>query len=193
MTFGRCAGEGGCLESPPDVTAAGRDRTTESRMNDLDLDALAAPLTADAPCGPDLEYDADFLALQEAGAGRPEQQYGDTVIAAEPPDWPEVMRRAQALSQRTRDLRVTVWLLRAQARLHGYAGAARDLALLRRLPDTHWAHPHPALDADDGDDPTMRLNALAPLVHAEAALADLRAAGLGPGRGSLRLRDLELA
>lgn len=162
-------------------------------MTDLDLDALAAPLDADAPCGPDLEYDADFLALQSAGAGRPEQQYGDTLIPAEPPDWPEVQRLALALAGRTRDLRVLVWLLRARARLGGVPGAVRVLALLRRLLDEQWAHLHPALDADDGDDPTMRLNALAPLVHADAALADLRAAGLGPGRGSLRLRDLELA
>ncbi|PTN50163.1 hypothetical protein DAI43_18730 [Achromobacter xylosoxidans] len=45
------------------------------------------------PCGEDLEYDADFLQLQQAAAGRDEQQFGSTIIAAQPPDWREVQGR----------------------------------------------------------------------------------------------------
>ncbi|OWQ84144.1 hypothetical protein CDN99_25025 [Roseateles aquatilis] len=162
-------------------------------MADLDLDSLLAPLQDDAPCGADLEYDAAFHALQKAGAGKPEQQYGDTLIPAEGPDWPAVHEQALALARRTRDLRVAVWLVRAGARLQGYDAALDGLALIRGLLERHWDHVHPQLDASDNNDPTMRLNALLPLISEAAVLDDLRAASLTGQRGGPRVRDLELA
>lgn len=162
-------------------------------MADLDIDSLLAPLQDDAPCGADLEYDGAFLAMQQAGAGKPEQQYGDTIIPAEDPDWAAVHEQALALSLRTRDLRVAVWLVRSGARLHGYGAALQGLALIRGLLERHWPHVHPQLDADDHDDPTMRLNALQPLASDIAVFGDLRAASLTGQRGGPRVRDVELA
>lgn len=162
-------------------------------MADFDLEALLAPLQDDAPCGADLEYDPAFLALQAAGAGKPEQQYGDTVIPAEEPDWPTVHELSLSLAKRTRDLRVAVWLVRSGARLHGWDAAVSGLRLVQGLLERHWAHVHPQLDASDGNDPTARLNALQPLVHESAGLADVRAASLTGQRGGPRVRDVELA
>lgn len=162
-------------------------------MADLDLDSLLAPLQDDAPCGADLEYDAAFLALEAAGAGKPEQQFGDTIIPAEEPDWHAVHEQALALAKRTRDLRVAVWLVRAGARLQGLGAAIDGLALIRGLLEQQWAHVHPQLDASDHDDPTMRLNALQPLTSVMAGIADLRAASLTGQRGGPRVRDVELA
>jgi len=161
--------------------------------NDLfDLEALLAPLDESAPCGPDLEYDPVFQALEQAGAGTPERQYGDKVFPAEPPDWPSVREHAMALAGRTRDLRVAVWLVRCGARGQGLAGALRGLQLVQGLLGRHWDHLHPQLDASDDNDPTMRLNALLPLYAPDGALADLRGAAVAPVRGGLTLRDLEL-
>ena len=157
-----------------------------------EIDSLIASLGDDAPCGPDLEYDPEFQSLEQAGAGTPERQYGDKVFPAEPPDWPTVLEHAQGLATRTRDLRVAVWLTRGWARTGGLAGAWRGLQLLQGLLETHWDWVHPQLDATDGNDPTMRLNALAPLAAADAVLADLRAASLTGRRGSMSLRELEL-
>lgn len=156
----------------------------------LDTETLLAALDDSAPCGPDLEYDPVFQALEQAGAGTPERQYGDKVFPAEPPDWRAVQEHALALAGRTRDLRVAVWLTRCGARQHGLAGALRGLQLVQGLLDRHWDHVHPQLDAGDDNDPTMRLNALLPL-YADA-LADLRAATLAPVRGGMTLRELEL-
>ena len=164
----------------------------DGSMPALDIDSLLAPLSGDAPCGADLEYDAAFQALQAAASGKPERQYGATVIPAEPADWSAVHQQALALAARTRDLRVAVWLTRSAARVDGFAAAAKGLELLRGLVEMHWAAVHPALDASDHDDPTARLNALAPLIHDEG-LADLRAAALTPSRGSITVRDLEIA
>ncbi len=99
-------------------------------MTDLELEPLLSPLAADAPCGPDLEYDAVFLALQEAAQGKPEQQYGDTLIPAQPPDWAGVREHALRLAAITRDLRLAVWLVRSGARLHGLAGAVHGLLVV---------------------------------------------------------------
>ena len=162
-------------------------------MADLDLDSLLAPLQDDAPCGADLEYDPAFLALEAAGAGKPEQQFGDTIIPAEEPDWHAVQEQALALARRTRDLRIAVWLVRAGARLQGLGAAVDGLALIRGLLEQQWAHVHPQLDASDHDDPTMRLNALQPLTSVMAGIADLRAASLTGQRGGPRVRDVELA
>lgn len=162
-------------------------------MADIELDHLLTPLQDDAPCGPDLEYDAAFLALQTAGEGKPEQQYGDTVIPAEEPDWIKVWEQALALAERSRDLRLAVWLVRSGARLKGYAAALQGLALIQGLLERHWDHVHPQLDASDHNDPTMRMNALLPLASPESALADLRAASLTGQRGGPRVRDVELA
>lgn len=162
-------------------------------MADLDVDAWLSPLSDEAPCGPDLEYDPAFLALEEAARGKPEQQYGDTLIPAEDPDWRTVDEQARALLTRTRDLRVLMPWLRARTRLQGLRGFAGTLPLAHGWLSRHWDHVHPRLDADDHDDPTMRLNALAPLADPTTVIADLRAAALGRGRSGLRVRDVELA
>jgi type VI secretion system protein ImpA len=162
-------------------------------MAELDLETLLAPISADAPCGPDLEYDPSFQALLEAGAGKPERQYGDKVYPAEPPDWPLVREHATELAKRTRDLRVAVWLARSGARLRGLAGAVEGLLVVQGLVDRHWDHVHPPLDASDNNDPTARVMALTALADPAAGLADLRAAGLTAKRGGLTVRDIELA
>ena len=162
-------------------------------MADLDLDTLLAPLDDAAPCGPDLEYDPAFLALQATAEGKPERQYGDTLIPAEAPDWLLLHEQAWQVALRTRDLRVAVWLTRSGARVAGLGAAVRGLQLIQALLERHWDTVHPVLDASDGNDPTARLNALAPLAHLDGALADLRAAGLTQARGSLTVRDIELA
>ncbi|SEL35869.1 type VI secretion system protein ImpA [Roseateles sp. YR242] len=161
-------------------------------MADIDLDQLLTPLQDDAPCGADLEYDPAFLALQSAAEGKPEQQYGDTVIPAEEPDWIKVWDQALSLAERTRDLRVAVLLVRSGARLKGYQAALQGLSLVQGLLERHWDHVHPQLDASDGNDPTMRMNALLPL-SSDAGLADVRAASLTGQRGGPRVRDVELA
>jgi type VI secretion system protein ImpA len=159
----------------------------------IDVDTLLAPVGESEPCGPDLEYDSAFLALEEAARGKAEQQFGDTIIPAEDPDWRKVQTLSSELMTRTKDVRVAVHLLRATTRLQGLAAAADGLRLIQGLLTQYWDHVHPMLDADDDNDPTMRLNALAPLVDGASFLTDLRKSSLAVGRASLTGRDIELA
>lgn len=168
-------------------------------MSDINVDAFLAPVNDTAPCGEDLEYDPVFLVLEEAARGKPEQQFGDTVIAAEEPDWRAMREQAVALFQRTRDLRVAIHLLRANTRLNGFPGFASGIKLLRGLVEQHWDTVYPQLDASDNNDPTMRLNALTPLADPTGmladpgnVLADLRQAVVGSARDGLTVRQFEL-
>ncbi|MDP2370836.1 type VI secretion system protein TssA [Rhodoferax sp.] len=157
--------------------------------------ALLAPVSDALPCGEDLEYDAAFSALEVAARFKSEQQFGDSVIPAVEPDWRSVAEQAIDLLRRTKDLRVAILLLRACARLQGLAGFSMGLQLLTSLLETYWDTVHPQLDADDDNDPTMRLNAIAPLIDPEMALRDLHDARVGTARalGVILVRDIEQA
>lgn len=159
------------------------------------VDALLAPISEASPCGNDLEYDPAFTALETSAQGKPEQQFGDTVIPAVEPDWRSVSEQAEALLARTKDVRPAMLLLRAATRLRGVAGFNTGLQLLNTLLDRFWDGIHPKLDADDDNDPTMRLNALAPLTDESMVLRDLYDAQVctAPGVGPIRVRDIAIA
>jgi type VI secretion system protein ImpA len=164
-------------------------------MSNLDVDALLREVDTTAPCGPNLEYDPLFVALEQAVLGKPEVQYGATITAAAPPDWKAVRRMASELFERSRDLRLAVHLLRANLSLFGIDGLADGVHLIERLLEERWDSVHPQLDADDDMDPMLRINSLAILADLGTVLKDLKEATLIvlPGLGPLSLRTLEVA
>lgn len=164
-------------------------------MSTIDVDALLLEIDSDAPCGPDLEYDPAFLALEQEALGKPEVQYGETITPAVPPDWKAVRRMAGELLERSRDLRLALHLLRASLALHGISGLADGVALIERLLDARWNSVHPLLDADDGNDPTLRINSLALLSDTGTLVRELKDATLVtlPGLGPLTIKLLEIA
>lgn len=143
----------------------------------MDVSLLLAPVSADAPCGEDLEYDASYLELERSAQGQPERQMGDAVLAAEPPDWRAIREMASQLCGRTKDLRVTNYLVQSAIALDGLPGFAQSLSLIRELLSQYWDGLYPQLDADDDNDPTFRINALAGL-NAETIQQLLREAEL---------------
>jgi len=158
----------------------------------IEIEKLLAEVAPGTPCGTDLEYDPDFVVLEQAARGKPEQQLGDTIIPAEEPDWGDVRRRAESLFSRTKDARVAMLLIRALTRTEHIDGLSAGLALTKELMTRYWDHLHPVLDADDDNDPTMRLNALAPLADSETLLRDVRNAFfVRPGPyGRVLVRDV---
>jgi type VI secretion system protein ImpA len=145
--------------------------------------------------GPNLELDPEFGALERAAQGRPEQQYGDTIIAAAEPDWNDVEAQAIALLSRTRDLRVLVHLAVARLHLTGLPTFAAMLGLTRQLLASAWQQVHPQLDPEDDNDPTLRANALLRLAHPSVVLRYIRDLPLAssPRLGRFSWRDIALA
>lgn len=158
------------------------------------FDSFAQAVSDADPCGADLEYDPLYLEMERLVQGKAEAQFGKTLIEAEPPDWKEVRRLCLGLFERTRDLRIAVQLARAELALNGIAGFSGILRLIDWLLMQRWETLHPRLDADDDNDPTLRVNTLATLVDPTSVVLDVLAAPFirVPG-ASLSLRDIDMA
>jgi len=164
-------------------------------MGKLELERLLSPMSDDSPCGENLEYDLDFGEMERAAEGKPEQQFGDTIVAAEDPDWRELERKCSALLERTKDLRVVVHLSRASLNADGYPGFRDCLALIRGYIEQFWETVHPQLDPDDDNDPVLRVNTLVQLCDGDSTLRLLSKCPLVRSRalGTFGLRDIEVA
>lgn len=158
------------------------------------METLLAAIADSSPCGPDLGYDPQFVALETAARGKQEQQLGNNIIPAEQPDWGAVRQQAESLLRRSKDVRIAVLLTRALVRVDNLSGLRDGLKLLHGLLERYWKSVHP-IDLDNPDDFTIRLNALAPLGDVDAMLLDVRCALVvvsGP-HGRVSVRDILLA
>ena len=117
-----------------------------------------APVSESDPCGPDLRWDPDFLALNDSftsavAQGDAAVVAGQTLAGTEQP-FDAVIDMAEKLCRRTKDLRVHV--IHAEACWHhlglpGFADAMEGLAAVQEI----WPEPetgvHPRADEFDGD------------------------------------------
>jgi type VI secretion system protein ImpA len=161
-------------------------------LSPSELELLQSPVEGPLPCGEDLEYDPDFMALQQAATGKREQQFGSTIIPAEPPDWARVERIAKQLCQRTLDVRVLVLLTLAWTESRGLPGYVDGLRVVDGILQKYWDSVHPRVVDGDFEDPLPRMNALAALAEAEGLGRSVRDARLLEDAGaSMSLRQVE--
>jgi type VI secretion system protein ImpA len=164
-------------------------------MSVIDINALLSEVSAESPCGEDLEYDPAYGELERNAQGTPEQTIGDSVVGGEPPDWRAVRDQATELLRRSKDLRIVVYLLRALARTDGMNGLSDGLALIRGLLERYWDDVHPQLDPEDNNDPTLRVNIITTLCDRDALVNNVREAPLSNSRalGRFGLYDILVA
>lgn len=120
------------------------------------------------PCGENLRWDKGYLELERLAEGKEENQFRQ----GEEPDWREVRDKAVELLARGRHLRVNTLLTLAAVRLEGYPGLRDGLKVTQAWIEQSWEHVWPALDAEDNNDPTERINALAALSTPMATFGD---------------------
>jgi len=159
------------------------------------LESLLQPISGDAPCGADLEYDPAYLELDRLSETKPEQQMGDTIVPAQEPDWKIVGERALELLGKTKDLRVALRLTRAQLNTDGLPGFADGLTAVRGMVEKFWDGFYPRLDPEDGNDPTFRVNILMGLCDGAMFVDRVRSTPLVAARsfGRFSLRDIAIA
>ena len=164
-------------------------------MGSIDIDVLLTELSADAPCGEDLEYDAEYLAVFEKAKGTPEQQIGNRVEAAVPPNWRDIAKECGDLLQRTHDLRLNLLLTQAATQAHGWEGLRDGLTLLKGTLERFWGTVYPQLDPDDELDPTQRVNILMGLCDFDAFIRPIQFLPIVESRaiGRYNLRDIQFA
>ncbi|WLI75988.1 type VI secretion system protein TssA [Kosakonia sp. H02] len=158
----------------------------------MTIESLLAPVTPEQPCGENLEYDADFQAMEQASLGKAEQQFGSTIIPAEPADWTRVEKLATGLLARTKDIRIMMALTHAWTRRRGLEGYADGLMLLGQALALYWDQLWPSLTDGGEFDPFYRINALAGLSDKSSLTTTLRQAVLLRSNGDeLNVRDAQ--
>jgi type VI secretion system protein ImpA len=111
----------------------------------LDLEKLLAPVPGDDPAGPDLAYDPQRHEIEQAfetsvsidASGIAET--GDV-------DWRAIIATIAALSERTKDIWLPVYLCRAGAQAGQLGTVALGARALAGLLETYWTELHPRLE-----------------------------------------------
>jgi type VI secretion system protein ImpA len=178
-------------KQPPRQSASGKGTAKDTPHRDW-----LVPVSDSTPCGPDLEYDHDFVVLFASAAPRQDVQYGAFVGTPDPVNWSELERDCRRLMLRTKDIRVAVLYTRCRTRLAGAAGLAEGAGLLAVWLDAFAEQVHPQADVDGGRDVAreMRMNAIQALADPEGLLADVREIVLAKSSlARLQVRDVERA
>jgi type VI secretion system protein ImpA len=116
----------------------------------LDIAELLAPIPGENPAGQSVRYDGTHDAIQDARWADDALERGDWVRQIKVADWSAVIALATAaLTAKSKDLQITVWLVEALVKQHGFAGLRDGLQLLRELQERFWLSLYPALE--DGD------------------------------------------
>lgn len=165
------------------------------RIEEFVLALVPASFGEESPSGENLEYESVFITMEKAAQPVEERQMGEAVLEGAEPDYKAVIAAASEILERSHDIRAAVHLATARARLEGFAGYAEGVGYIRDCLEQFWETCHPQLDADDDDDPTMRVNAVYALTDPEAALRAVRLAPLAasPQLGHYSLRDIDIA
>lgn len=109
----------------------------------IDINALTAPLSDEQPSGPDLSYDSERQEIESVF----ERSVSDgDVGGGDETDWRGTIKLITAQSERTRDLWLPVYLMRAAAKSGNFEVVADGAELLAGLLEDRWADVHPQLD-----------------------------------------------
>ncbi|MCU7849553.1 MAG: type VI secretion system protein TssA [Candidatus Thiodiazotropha sp. (ex Lucinoma kastoroae)] len=161
----------------------------------IDLEQLLTAVSEETPAGEDLEYDPLFSEMERTAEGKGEQQFGDTIIPAEDPDWRELKKKSLEVAGQSKDLRAAIYLTQALMHTDGYAGLSDGLSLIKGYIDGYWEMFHPLLDPDDNNDPTIRINTLINLCDPIDSLAAVNKIPIVDSTvmGKFSFRDIQIA
>ena len=142
----------------------------------MPTESLLEPLEGDDPCGPDMQWEPDFMVVGQMLDSLSQGGF-DTVVDGESVggggELDEIEERLVSLCRRTRDMRLLAMRAEVHWRHHGLAGFSEALEDLVALAERWPAHDngfHPRADPDDGD-LGERAAALGKLLNAVPAMA----------------------
>jgi type VI secretion system protein ImpA len=128
-------------------------RTPESKIirDTMDIEVLLTPISAASPCGEDLSFSPEFDQIAEMRrADDASLDQGEWVTPLKVADWPGAAQLCQhLLQQRSKDLRLAMWLTEAWALTRGHVGLSQGLQLCAALCERYWTPLHPQADGSD--------------------------------------------
>ncbi len=143
----------------------------------MNIEELLKPVSDDKPCGPDLSNDPQFDELQRLLKGKPEIEVGAVRKPAEPPNWQELQAACERFLIGGKDaagckhLRVAIIYCCSLLKTAGLPGFRDGLQFIRGLLERYWPTLYPALDPEDNNDPTARLNILGGLASPRGSVS----------------------
>lgn len=143
----------------------------------IDVETLLKPVSEELPCGPDQRYERAYLDVLRISEGEPEVEMAKPggekfIVPAKEPNWREVQDGCIAVFAKSKDLRIAMLLTLASLRTSGYPGLRDGLALVHGLVTQWWDKFYPALDPEDNNDPTERMNIIAGLAVPPGTFSD---------------------
>ena len=146
---------------------------------------LLQPITADQPCGENLE-DTALLASFDAF-----RVFGKPTPLDPAPEWGEIRARALEALGKSKDIRLLAYLGTAMLRTDGLTAFNETLSVASQWLQTYWAGTYPLID----EDAILRRNALNYFADPMAVIDGLRRLPLVASRqhGTFSLRDIDLA
>ena len=113
-------------------------------------DELLAPIPGAHPGGVELRYDPLFDKIKEARREDEDIPQGEWQTTRKTADWGQVVKLTKdALTTKSKDLQLAVWLAEAMLRREGFSGFRGALDMIVGLLDQHWDHLYPEIE--DGD------------------------------------------
>ena len=146
---------------------------------------LLQPITADQPCGENLE-DTALLASFDAF-----RLFGKSTPLDPPPEWGVIRMRAMEALGKSKDIRLLAYLGTAMLRIDGLPAFAETLKVASQWLEMYWAGTYPLID----EDAILRRNALNYFADPMAVVDGLRRLPLVASRqhGTFSLRDIDIA
>lgn len=118
----------------------------------LDIEALLTPIAGENPSGEALRYDPVYDEIQEARRADDLLDRGEWQQEIKTSDWDKVFRlTVSALTERTKDLQIGVWLLESLATTEGFSGLQSGLQVLNGFLQNFWDTVYPVIEDDDLD------------------------------------------
>ena len=151
----------------------------------LDSQTLVQPISADLPCGENLEESPLLTAFDTF------RLFGQPAPLEPVPDWGEIKNKSLEALAKSRDLRVLAYLGTAVLRTDGFPAFSETLEIAAKWLDTNWSQVYPQVT----EDAIVRRSALNCFADQMAVIDGLRRVPLVSSRvhGTFSLRDIEIA
>ena len=156
----------------------------------IDINSLLAPIPGENPAGEDLRYTPIYDALKEARRADDLLERGDWQREQKTSDWGRVVSlAADALSHKSKDLQVAVWLMEALIREEGFNGLARALEILVGLLKEYWEQVYPLVEEEELDSRAAPLEFMNDRLSSVLKQISLTDTGAGPGYSYLQWEE----
>lgn len=118
----------------------------------LDIESILAPIPGDNPAGENLRYADEYSRIKEARRADDLLDQGEWQHEVKTSDWDLVKSIAiDALTNKSKDIQIAVWLIEALMKTSGYTGLANGLEIMIGLLENFWDGLYPEIDEGDLD------------------------------------------